>query len=107
MTRARHLADGVVDMRAERLSALVAIEQRREHFRRQRRRNKQRILPQRAQDHFAQLLRRRAALRKLHVVFRAGGLMPGGYAAVHPLRLFEQFPSLRYLLGSKYIRDRQ
>ena len=41
-----HLANRVVHMRAERLAALIAVEQRRKHLRRQCRRNEQRILSQ-------------------------------------------------------------
>ena len=45
---------------------------------------------QRAEDHFAQLARRRRVLRQLHVVFGARGLMAGGNAAVHPIGLVEK-----------------
>jgi len=46
-------------------------------------------------------------LRQLHVVLGPGRLMAGRNPAVHPVRLFQDLPSLGYLLGCKYLGDGQ
>src|SRR5215470_15144932 len=68
VSRAGNLPDSVVNVRTKRLAALVTVEQRWKNFRRQCRGNKEWILSERLQDHLADLLRRRAILRQLHVV---------------------------------------
>ena len=82
--RAGDLADGVVDVVAERLAALVAIEQRREDAQRQRRGDEQRVALQRAEDQVAELARDRVALGQLQVVLGPRRLMAGGDLAVDP-----------------------
>ncbi len=64
-------ADRIVHMRAERLTACIAIEKRREHSRRKRRRNEERILLECGKDHRAQFAGGGRSLRQLHVVFGA------------------------------------
>ncbi len=101
--RAGHLADGVVHVGAEGLAALIAIEKRRKHAQGQRGGDEERILPQRVQNHLAQLARRGRVLRQLHIVFHAGRLMAGGHPAVDPFGLIEKLPCLGTCVGGQHI----
>ena len=76
-------------MGAERMPARVAVEERREDLQRQRRRDEQRVALQRAEDHLAQLARRRRVLRQLHVVLRVRRLVAGRDAAIDPVGCVE------------------
>ena len=67
----RRLADRVVHVIPERLAAAVAVEQRREHTQRQRRRDEQRVAAQRVEDDLTELPRHRMILGQLHVVLGA------------------------------------
>ena len=107
MRRAGHLPDGVVHVRAERLAALVAVEQRRKHSGRKRRRDEQRVLLERRKDHLAQFARGGRSFRQLHVVFGARRLMAGGDAAIHPFGLIQKLAGAQNLIGSQYIGDGQ
>ena len=90
-------------MRAERLPAGVAVEERRENAQRQRRGEEERILAERREDHVAELAPGRAAFRDLHVVLRLGRLMAGGDAAIDPFGLVENLPRLGDLFGREDI----
>jgi len=56
MAGGRNLANRIVDVRTERLPALIAVEERRKDARRQSRRGEERIASERVQDHRADLL---------------------------------------------------
>jgi hypothetical protein len=71
------------------LIARVAIELRRHHFERQRRRGEQRVTLERAQDCFAELARHGARVRQLRIVFHGGREIAGAAAAVGPVGLLE------------------
>jgi hypothetical protein len=101
------LANGVVDVRAERLPALIAVEKRRKDLQRQRRRHKQRVVLQRREDQLAHLARRRMILRQLHVVFRPRRLAPGCDSSVNPIGLFQLLPAMRDLLGGQDVGNMQ
>src|SRR5215475_5448692 len=97
MACAGNLAQGVVDVHAERLSALVAIEQRRKHMERQCGGNEERTLTERRENHIAKLASRRTALGQLCVVLCTSGLMAGGDATIDPIGRVENLASLRNL----------
>lgn len=94
MRRARYLADGVINMRAERLATLVAIEQRRENTLWQCGRNEERVLAKRFENRLAELHRGGVILRQLQIVFGPAGLMTRCNTAVDPLRGIEYVASL-------------
>ena len=83
--RAAHLANRIVDVVAERLAALVAVEQRRKHPRRQRRGREQQALVERVEHQLAELARGGRAFRQLRVVLDSRRLKAGGHAAVDPV----------------------
>jgi hypothetical protein len=107
VTRARNLPDGVVDVIAERLPALIAIEERRKHAKRKRRRHEERIALQRRQDHVADCFSGRRPLCQLLVPLRARRLRAGGDFAVHPVSRVEQFARARYLFRAQEIGNRE
>ena len=86
MRRARHLADRVVDVAAERMPAGVLVEERRKDLERQRRRHEERVALQGAEDHLAELARLRRVFGQLQVLFGARRLRAGGDTAVDPRR---------------------
>ena len=89
MRRARHRPNRIVDMRAESLASLIAVEQGRKHFRRQGRGDEERVLPESIEDHLAQLPSGWGILGQLHIVLYASGLMTGGHTAINPVCLIE------------------
>jgi hypothetical protein len=58
--RPRHLPDRIVDVRAERLAALVAVEERREDLERERRGDEERAALKRREHRLSELFRLRA-----------------------------------------------
>ena len=82
----------VVHVAAERLTAGIAIEERREHVQRQRGGDEERILLQRLEDYLADFPRDRMPLRNLHVVLGLRRLVTGGDPAVNPVGGVEQAP---------------
>ena len=98
--RARTVANRVVNVIAERLTALITIEKQRKNLERQSRRHNQRILFERGENHLAHHLRRRAFFRQLHIVFGPRRLVPGRYAPVNPFGAFEQAAAFGDLLGA-------
>ena len=107
MPRAGDLPDGVVDVIAEGVPALIAIEQRRKDAQRQRCRHEQRIALQRRQDHVAELVRDGRTFGQLLVLLGARRLRAGGHFAVNPLGLVEQLTRARHLFGAQEIGNRQ
>src|SRR5204862_7185950 len=105
MGRAGKLADRVIDMRAERLPAGIAIEKRRENMQRQRRGKKERILSERLENQFAQFPPGRTPFGDLPIVFGLDRLMSGGDAAVDPLGFIENLPRLDDLVGGEGVRN--
>jgi hypothetical protein len=81
---APNLPNRVVDVIAERVSALIAVEERREHAKRKRSRRKQRVSIQRTNDEIAEFDGYRVLLGELKVFFDAGRLMTRGNAPVDP-----------------------
>jgi hypothetical protein len=102
---ARHLADRVVDVTAERLAARIAVEERREHVQRQRRGDEERVALQRLDDHLAQLAADRVPLGQLPVVLGPRRLVAGGDLTVDPLGGLEQAARVRHLLSGKDVGD--
>jgi hypothetical protein len=90
---------------AERLPALVAVEQGREDLRGQRRRHEERVAFERRDDHVAQLPRRRVVFGQLHVVLGARRLRAGRDAPVNPLGLREHAPTMGDLFGRQHFGD--
>jgi hypothetical protein len=82
----------------ERVSASVLIEERREHFERQRRGHEERVALQRAEDHVAELLRVWRVLGQLQVLLRARRLRPCRDAAVNPRGAIEHLSRVRDLV---------
>ena len=101
--RAGNLPDRVVQMGAERFAAFVAVEQRREHAERQRRRNEQRVALQGGDD------RCRPTRAPPDCSPAAGGcpspgrLMTRRHPAVDPARAVHDFAAARDLFGVKDI----
>ncbi len=91
------LADGVIHVSAEGLAAGVAIEQRREDLQGERGRNEQGTLAKCAEHEVAKLARGGRTFGQLDVVFGAGGLMAGGYPAIHPIRGIEELSRVTHL----------
>ena len=92
------LTDGVIDVSAERLAAGVAIEQRREDLQGERGRDEQGALAKRAEHEVAKLARGGRTFGQLDIVFGAGGLVAGGYAAIHPIRGIEKLSRVTHLI---------
>ena len=88
-------------MVAERLAALVAVEERREHAQRQRRGQEQRVAGERLADHVAELARHGMILRQLLVVLDLHRLVPGRDAPVYPFRRVQLAARMRHLLGGE------
>ena len=95
MRRAGHLANGVVHVTAERASAFVAVEQRREHAERERRGHEERVPLQRVENDGTQFLRHGVLLRDLQVVLRAGRLVARRHPPVDPVGGVEPLPGSR------------
>src|SRR5262249_15152976 len=103
--RAADLPDRVVDVIAKRLSAAVAVEQRRKHLEWQGGRHKQRVALQGRHDRVAQLSGGGRILRQLFVVLRTRRLVSGGDAAVDPRRTLEDAAGVFHLGGGQQIRN--
>src|SRR5262245_7701492 len=89
MTCSADVPDGVVDVAAKRVAALIAIEERQEHLERKRGRREERIRFERAQDEVAELARNRMLFRQLQVLLHASRLVAGRHPSVYPGGLIE------------------
>jgi hypothetical protein len=98
-----HLADRVIDVGTETLSARISIEQRWKYLSRKCCGNEQRILFKCGEDDITELDRVRIMLGQLHVIFCTSRLMAGSYIAIDPLRRLEQATAYRNLLGGQHI----
>jgi hypothetical protein len=96
-------ADGVVDMRAEGHTGVIAVEQRREDLLRQHSGYEQGIAAKRLDHHVPELARFGRGLRKLEIVFHLRRLMSGGDAAVDPGRLLHHRAAACDLLGGEHV----
>ena len=98
------LSDGIVNVRAEGVTTLVAIEQRRENTCGQGGRDEERILTESVQDHLAKLPGCRMAFRNLQVIFRSRGLVSRCDASIDPLCRFEDLACLGDFVASQHVR---
>jgi hypothetical protein len=103
MAAVRDLPNRIVHVIAERLTALVSVEQRWKYSERQRSRNEQRMPLERGQNEVANFLRARVCLGELLIVLRPGGLVSRRDTAVHPICVLEQALCVRHLLGRQHI----
>jgi hypothetical protein len=101
--RARYVANGVVHVIAERMPALVAVEERREHAGRERRGDEERTALKRRDDLIAELLRLGGVLGQLQVVLGACGLMTGCHAAVDPRSRLEAPARVRDFVRREHV----
>src|SRR6201988_1412654 len=100
MRRSCYLSNRIVDVISKRLSVLIAIEERRKNFQRQRGCHEQRVAFEGGDDRVAELSRVLVIFGKLQVVFRAPGLMSRSHPSVHPISGLEQFATTRNLRGT-------
>ncbi len=103
MRRPGNLADGVVDVAAERVAAGVPVEERRKDLERKRGGHEERVALQGAQDHLAKLPRLRRVFRQLQILFGSRRLRAGSHPAVDPRRLREQVARVRHLVASEHV----
>ena len=107
MRRARHLAHRVVDVVPERMSALVAVEQRREDPERERGGDEQRVALKRGDDLIADLSRGGVIVGQLQVVLDPRRLVAGRDAAVDPARAVEPLARARERLAGQHVGNVQ
>ncbi len=94
-------------MIAERLPALIQVEQRRKYSERQGGGRKQRAVLQRGQNHVAQLASDRMIFRQLQVVLDLRRLASRRHAAIDPVGGIEQAARVRHLLGAENVGNLQ
>ncbi len=103
----RNQAHRIVDVIAEILAAIVAIEERRIDLRRQDSTDEKRIALQRRQDQFAKLTRCRRMLWQLQIVLDLAALIASRCAAIYPVGGIQHRAAVAHLFDSQNIRDRK